>query len=501
VSTATIDSKAWQERYATLKATKSEIQARSTTTQTELQRLLDLEAQRPLNEGETERYQRTIRAADKITLEFDALRADEIELLRIAPASHVQSGDGARVADFQAMKRGPDPWEQSIVRSSPEELRDRALYACERNEHINEDMTGVVDSLLEDEVDVTNLGARWAIARSRPAYRSAFSKFLRHGGDVALHLTDEERGAFQQVEEVRAAWAEGTTTTGGFAVPADYDLSLMIINSGSSNPFRQIADVKQTVSNVYKGLSTAGVTAGWNTESTETTDRTPAVAQPSWTVHRADAYLEASFEVVADSDLGSEVVRLVQDAKDNLEADAFATGTGGGQPYGLVTRCTALNAYVFSESGSTVERDITIGDVYKIYNALPERHQANASWLMHRAIGTKIRRFGEGAQGNAAFWVDLSGGNASRLIGQPVYYSSAFDSEIVSGSEDNVIVYGDFRAGYRIVDRVGLSLAVNPMVVGTNRRPIGSVGWYAYWRTAGDVTDQTNASHFKVLNL
>jgi len=34
----------------------------------------------------------------------------------------------------------------------------------------------------------------------------------------------------------------------------------------------------------------------------------------------------------------------------------------------------------------------------------------------------------------------MASGNPSRLIGQPVYYSSAFDSDIVSGSEDNVIV-------------------------------------------------------------
>ena len=39
------------------------------------------------------------------------------------------------------------------------------------------------------------------------------------------------------------------------------------------------------------------------------------------------------------------------------------------------------------------------------------------------------------------------------------------DSEVVSGSQDEVIVYGDFRAGYRIYDRLGLSLAVNPMVI------------------------------------
>jgi hypothetical protein len=43
-------------------------------------------------------------------------------------------------------------------------------------------------------------------------------------------------------------------------------------------------------------------------------------------------------------------------------------------------------------------------------------------------------------------------------------------------------------------------MAFNPFVVGSTRRPTGNAGWLFYWRTGGDVTDQTNASHFKLLH-
>jgi HK97 family phage major capsid protein len=226
------------------------------------------------------------------------------------------------------------------------------------------------------------------------------------------------------------------------------------------------------------------------------------VAQPTWRVYKADAWIAASFEVLADSDLGSEVTMLFNDARANLEATAFATGTGGGQPYGVVTRCASLGALTFSESGSTVERDLFIGDIYKVDNAIDERHYSNASWMMHRTTANKVRRFGEGTQGsNSAFWQDLGGGFPPLLLGHPLYLSSAFDSTVVSGSLDYVILLGDFRAGYRIYDRVGSSIAYVPVVVGSNRRPTGEAGFYYYWRTSGDVTDQTNASHFRLLRL
>jgi HK97 family phage major capsid protein len=69
---------------------------------------------------------------------------------------------------------------------------------------------------------------------------------------------------------------------------------------------------------------------------------------------------------------------------------------------------------------------------------------------------------------------------------------------VVSGSTDFAIVLGDFRQGYYVVDRMGLELMYNPLVVGANARPTGEVGWVAFWRTGGDCV---NSSAFRMLHL
>jgi hypothetical protein len=264
------------------------IRERAAALRTEIEALVDLEDPTP---GQTQRLEDALTAAGKLDVERSEIDTRQKEILRAFAGmpGHVQSGDGARVftakdGKFQAMRRGGDPWEGEIRGVSDVEFRARALYACDLNEHVNEDGAEIVEGLVGDPHDPTNVAARWAIATSRPAYRSAFEKYLRHPTDTAMYLDEQERHAFQQVEEVRAAWAEGSNTTGGFAVPIDYDLNLLLINSASRNPFREISDVKQTVGQTYRGLSSAGVTASWNTESTEASDATPTVAGPSWTV-------------------------------------------------------------------------------------------------------------------------------------------------------------------------------------------------------------------------
>jgi HK97 family phage major capsid protein len=153
-------------------------------------------------------------------------------------------------------------------------------------------------------------------------------------------------------------------------------------------------------------------------------------------------------------------------------------------------------------SGSTVEADIKVGDIYALDNALPSRYYSNASWVAHRTIINKVRRFGEGSTGsNSAFWTDLGGGQPPSLIGNPVYQSSAMDGTVTSGSDDNVLILGDFRQGYCIVDRVGTTLAHNPVVLGSNRRPTGEVGWLGYWRTGADVLDSATCDQFRILHL
>jgi hypothetical protein len=52
---------------------------------------------------------------------------------------------------------------------------------------------------------------------------------------------------------------------------------------------------------------------------------------------------------------------------------------------------------------------------------------------------------------------------------------------------NKVLAYADMRQ-YYIVDRVGMSVVYDPIVLGANRRPTGQGAWYAFWRTGADVS-------------
>jgi HK97 family phage major capsid protein len=58
-----------------------------------------------------------------------------------------------------------------------------------------------------------------------------------------------------------------------------------------------------------------------------------------------------------------------------------------------------------------------------------------------------------------------------------------------------IAVLGDFRY-YAIVDRIGMDVELIPHLFGTNRRPTGQRGLYAFWRNSAACSD---ANAFRVL--
>jgi HK97 family phage major capsid protein len=321
----------------------------------------------------------------------------------------------------------------------------------------------------------------------RPEYFGAFMSYLR-GGVAAVMLNDEHRAALN----------EGTGTQGGFLVPPMLDPTIILTNNGATNPFRSIATVKSIQTQTWKGVTSAGVTAEWTAEATEVADASPTFSQPGITPIRADAYIQASRETLQDTDIGNEVAMLFADARDRLEATAFAVGTGSTQPKGVVTAVAAVTASrVAGTSGSAGAADFVVKDVYGLANALPPRYRPNSSWLAEQTTYNAIRQFASGSGPTHAFWADLAADRPPLLLGRPAYESSEMDNTIVSGSNDDVLLIGDFSK-YYVVDRIGAEVLFEPLVKGANRRPTGEVGWVMFWRVGGDAVD-TNA--FRLLRL
>jgi HK97 family phage major capsid protein len=83
------------------------------------------------------------------------------------------------------------------------------------------------------------------------------------------------------------------------------------------------------------------------------------------------------------------------------------------------------------------------------------------------------------------------------MLGRPVHESSDIDGVIDAAANNYILLFGDVRAAYTIVDRVGRSGGAGAHLVGANRRPTGQRGLYAYWRGGAGVV---NAGAVRLLN-
>ena len=457
----------------------------------ELKTEIDALAERDeLTDEEEARFDEAVTEADEARAEIARLevRARKVEEIRqFAAEGRTEHGED-RGPQIVIKPNKSEVFDLAAVRSHPladargygNEMRDRALRAVEYSEDLlNTESKDRIDKLTKSagrgqpgQVDHAAGIARHIILTGSEEYRDAF----------AAYMSGDPTATTRYPEAMRAAMSL-TGANGGFLVPFTLDPTIILTNDGAVNPFRQISGQVSITTDDWNGVSSAGVTAEWLAEATEAADATPTFAQPSITVHKAAAYLQASIEVTMDAGVDSEIAGLIADAKVRHEATAFAVGSGSGQPVGIVT---ALNLYTTSRVAAQTNGSLGAIDIYALDNALGPRWRSNASFVANKQVWNTVRQLGTAV--SHSFWTDFGGGLPPQLIGYPVYESSAMDAgtSTATSSTDEVVVLGDFRAGYKIVDRVGLAIAYNPLVLGSNRRPSGEVGWFAYWRVGGD---------------
>lgn len=503
-----------------LTALKADRQRLTAEWQLILERCVD--AGRDIDAGERERtgnLQRGIDKIDRDILEVEgAWRAELTEGMRSGTLTAV-SGDGATAIESFNVNRGQDdPWtsrSESFGSDPATAIRNRAEAAVSRvrfSDVVDVDATRErATTLIErSHEEGDSVLSEWVVATSAPAYARAMTTILNNPIAWPALLEEDERQAVKATQtpamrsltastDVERAAMSLTGGNGGYLMPFSLDPSVIITNNGVMNPMREISSIKTVTTNVWHGVASAGVLAEWLAEAAEVADDSPTFTQPTIPVFKGAAWLQASFELNMDTDVSSEVMGLITDAKDRLESNAFSTGTGSGEPKGIITALQAVTASrVAGSSGAAGAADFVLGDVYALDNALYYRYRKDPKWLAHISIYNKIRRFAEGTTGNnASFWTELGGGRPPSLLGHSAYEASALDSTIVSGSNDDVLVLGDFKQ-YYIVDRVGTTMIYNPLVLGSNRRPTGEVGWFAFFRTGADTV---NADAFRYLRL
>lgn len=406
-------------------------------------------------------------------------------------SSWINGFDADPILEPDSVEQGRfrNPWDLSEVRTFDKtkgevghELKARALSAIERMSGANDKVRSAGTSIIEQWDDEQASIARLCLATSSPEYLRAWSKIARGKGHM---VTVEEQRALERAMSL-------TDTAGGYLVPFQLDPTVIITSAGSLNQIRQIARTVVATGDVWNGVSAGEVSWSWAGEATEATDNAPSFDQPSVNVHKAHGFVPISIEALGDeANVTAEVGRLLAQGKDTLEAKAFITGTGTGQPTGIQTALAGGSSEVAAGTADTIVDD----DVYALDNDLPARYRGNASWLANRATYNEVRALG--ASGGSDMWERIGADRPALLLGRPAYEAEeAASLADTAGSGDLVLYYGDF-SNYVIADRVGMTVELIPHLVGSNRRPTGQRGWYAYYRVGAD---SVNDDGFRVLN-
>ena len=384
-----------------------------------------------------------------------------------------------------------NPWDLSEIRTfgrSKEdigaELRSRALSAIEKMRGCNDKIRSTSTDILErwDDEDATI--AKLCLATSSPEYLRAWSKMAR--GHSHLISQDEQR-ALERAMSL-------TDNAGGYLVPFQLDPTIILTSDGSKSDIRMAARKVVATGDVWNGVSAGAVSWRWAAEGTEAGDNAPTFGQLTVPVHKADGFVPISIEALQDeANVTTEVGRLLAEGKDILEAEAFAVGTGSGQPTGLITALAGTS----SEVAPTTPETFASADIYKLEESLPARYRRNGSWMANKAIYNLVRQFD--TSGGAELWERIGNGQPNELLGYPARESEDMDGAFdpAATADNYVLVFGDL-SNYVIADRLGMTVEFIPHLVGTNRRPTGQRGWYAYYRVGAD---SVNDAGMRLLNI
>ncbi|TWB19205.1 phage major capsid protein [Nitrospirillum bahiense] len=291
----------------------------------------------------------------------------------------------------------------------------------------------------------------------------AFARYLRTG--TAGMSADETRALRLSDDE-----AAGYLAPPDFQAEIDKDLTLF-------SPIRALATVRTTGRSEVNTLRrTSPATATWVGEDDDRPETEVKYGQQTFNVRELGTYVDVSLSLLEDAavDVAAELASEFAEAFGVTESQAFVNGDGALKPMGFMADPSL--SYTPGGDASAVKADGLID----LFHALKPAYRQNGVWLMNSTTLAAVRKLKD-SQGR--YLVDIGGmANApsTLLLGRPVV--EAVDMPDVAGGA-YPIAFGDFGIGYRIYDRVALSIVRDDFT----QRTKGRVRFHGRRRVAAGV--------------
>lgn len=134
------------------------------------------------------------------------------------------------------------------------------------------------------------------------------------------------------------------------------------------------------------------------------------------------------------------------------EGTAFISGDGNGKPQGI-NDATLVTGVEIGTGGA-----ITTNGFMDLFYGLPEAYARNGTFLLKRTTIRDLRKLKD-SNGQYLWQPALVAGQPAAILGQP--YREMPDMPAVAASA-SCVVFGDIRAGYKVIDRIGYRTQRDP---------------------------------------
>lgn len=317
--------------------------------------------------------------------------------------------------------------------------------------------------------------------------KRGFAAYIRRGKDAIP-------------PEFHASMSVSSDPEGGYWAPTEFSQNV-IKRVFDTSDMRRIADVQMIgAGEIEYPKDTNDLSGGgWVGEQEERGETNVGdVGLHKIIVHEHFEMPVVTQKLLDDSaiDIDTWLTSKIGDKMGRRENTAFVSGNGVAKPKGFLfykdTSVTTDDAerdwgvlqYVPSGaaggfpkiSGSNAD---DAGALYDLIAKLKPIYRRNARWAMNRQTAAVCRKLRDN-EGRFLWQDSLQEGQPSLLCG---YAVEEFEDVPDIASDSFSIAFGDFKAGYRIVDRFGIRLLRDALTTK------GKVKFYATKRTGGDVVD------------
>ena len=328
-----------------------------------------------------------------------------------------------------------------------------------------------------DTDQVRNVVERIAHDKKRPAHVDAFWNLMKRG---EKHVTPEEWGALRNTMSV------GTGAQGGYTVPSEVATSVADALKAYGG-MRSVAEVFRTTSGsdinfpTSDGTSETGELIGENATATGLDPTFGVVTLKTYKF--SSKVVAVPFELLQDSSIDMEgfvtsrqVTRLGR-----VTNTYFTTGTGIGQPLGIVTASVAGKV---GTSGQTLT--VTYDDLIDLVHSVDPAYRGfgNCSFMMNDSSLKVIRKLKD-STGRPIFlpgYDGLAGALPDTLLGYPIKINQ--DVPVMAANAKSIL-FGDFTH-YKIRDAMDIQMF---RFDDSAYIKLGQIGFLSWIRSGGSFTD------------